>query len=386
MCSSVAYCALMINAGSRDELISESGAAHMAEHLIFKGTYKRKAHHILSRLENVGGDLNAYTTKEDTCVHAAFLNLYYARTLELFSDIVFNSKIAGKAFEVEKNVVIDEIKSYKDNPSELIFDDFDRLLFLNHPLSSNTLGTESAVKKLNETRIEQFINRNYCTGHVVLSSTGEIPFKRLVYYVEKYFGEIPFRTRDMSRIAPDTYSVFDKRVKKQGHQSHCVMGTICDSSDRKFRIAAMMLANLLGGPGMNTRLNMSMRERNGWVYHVEASYVSYSDAGVFNIYFGTDKTNLEKCIMQVERELSVLKENPLTTIQMKRLQQQIVGQMTIGSDNGEARILSAAKSFLTYGRIYHLPDLVEQVYDMSPEYMQDVANRVFNNLSRLVYI
>ncbi len=384
--SAVAYCALMINAGSRDELVHETGVAHLAEHLLFKGTHKRKAHHILSRLENVGGDLNAYTTKEDTCIHAAFLEEYYARTLELFSDIVFGNKISQKAFNLERNVVVDEIKSCKDNPSELIFDDFDHLLFPDHTLGNNTLGTERSVGKLNKTVVEQFIRRNYCTDQIVLSSVGKISFRRLVYFAEKYFGEIPFNSQKILRVVPVVHPFFDKTVNKRGHQSHCILGTTCDSSDRNFRVAMAMLANLLGGPGMNTRLNMSMRERNGWVYHVEASYVPYSDIGTFNIYFGTDKINLERCVTQVERELANLKKKALTGMQMKRLQQQVAGQIAIASDSNEARMLSAAKSLLMFDRIDSIRDMIMQVHDMKPEYLRDVANQVFKRLSRLTYI
>lgn len=384
--SSVAYCGLMINTGSRDELENECGVAHLVEHLIFKETSKRKAHHIFSRMESVGGDLNAYTAKEETCIHAAFLSGYYARALELFSDLVFHHKITEKTLTLEKKVVIDEIKSSKDNPSEMIFDAFDELLFQNHPLGNNTLGTERSVRRLDKMTIERFIARNYHPSQMVLSSVGRISFQQLITYAEKYFGDIPLRPeRHIVRMKPVVHAPFEKLVNKKNHQSHCIIGTTCDSSDREFRIAMTMLANLLGGPGMNTRLNMSLRERNGWVYHVEASYTPYSDIGMFNIYFGTDKINLGKCVAQIEKELAVLKERPLTHLQLKKLQQQIIGQMAIASDNGDVRMLSAGKSMLMYDQVDSLHDICVQISKIGNEQICEIANKVFSNLSFLTY-
>jgi len=384
--SPVAYCALMINAGSRDELKNEYGVAHLTEHLMFKETRKRKSHHILSRMENVGGELNAYTTKEDTCIHAAFLNQHYARSLELFTDIVFNHQITEKLFQLERNVVIDEIKSSKDSPSELIYDEFDDLLFPDHPLGRCTLGTLQSVSRLDKVAIERFAARNYHPNRMVLSSVGNISFKRFIEYAEKYFGGIPMKTSSpVERTAPGAYIPFRKEVGKRNHQSHCIMGTTCDSSVREFRIAMTMLAHLLGGPGMNTRLNMSLRERNGWVYHVEAVYTPYSDVGVFNVYFAGDKTKIGKCVAQIEKELERLKKEPLTTQQLKRLQLQMLGQLAISSDNNDARMLSAGKSMLMFDRVDNLQDICAIINGINAGRLCEIANRVFGNLSFLTY-
>ena len=384
--SPVAYCALMMNTGSRDETEDENGMAHLVEHVFFKETHKRKAHHILSRMENVGGDINAYTTKEDTCVHAAFLNNYYARALELFSDIVFNHKITNKMLGLEKKVVIDEIKSSMDNPSEHIFDTFDEFLFPVHPLGHNTLGTPRSVKKMDKTVVENFIARNYHPSQMVLSSVGNIQFQQLIAYAERYFGGIAFQKKSpLVRTVPAEYIPFEKLMNKKCHQSHCIVGTTCDCSDRKFRVAAAMLANLLGGPGMNTRLNMSLRERKGWVYHVEATYTPYSDIGVFNIYFGTDKTNLAKCIKQIDRELSILKEVFLTDAQLRKLQQQVIGQLAIASDSNDARMLSAGKSVLMFGKVDSLHDICALISGIDADYLCKIANQVFNRFSFLTY-
>ena len=384
--SPVAYCALMMNTGSRDEMDNESGMAHLVEHLLFKETGKRKAHHILSRMENVGGELNAYTTKEDTCIHAAFLNAHYERSLELFNDIVFNHRITDKILQLEKSVVMDEIKSTKDSPSELIFDEFDHLLFPGHPLGRNTLGTTQSVKRMRRTEIEQFVARNYHPEEMVLSSVGNIPFQRLIDIVGKYFDRIPPKYQaSQARTAPQTYIPFKKEVGKKNHQSHCIIGTACDSSDREFRVAMAMLANLLGGPGMNTRLNMSLRERYGWVYHVEASYTPYTDIGVFQIYFASDRSKTEKCILQIEKELDRLKKNPLTREQLKKLQLQTMGQLAIAYENNEARMISAGKSILMFDRVDDLHDICRQIMEVNAERLCEIANEVFCRLSFLTY-
>ena len=384
--SPVAYCALMMNAGSRDELKDEYGAAHLVEHLMFKETGKRKAHHILSRMENVGGELNAYTSKEDTCIHAAFLNSHYARSLELFSDMVFNHKITDKVLQLEKNVVIDEIKSSKDSPSESIFDQFDELMFPNHPLGRNTLGSVHSVQKLGNTDVERFVARNYHPDRMVLSSVGNISFQRLIAFAEKYFGVItPKSQAPVLRDAPGIISPFEKQINKRNHQSHCILGVRCDGSDLEFRVAMTMLANLLGGPGMNTRLNMSLRERHGWVYHVEASYTPYSDVGVFCIYFATNRAKLDNCVEQIEKELNKLKKEPLTEKQLKKLKLQIMGQLAIASDYHDARMLSAGKNLLMFDKIDNLHDFCVQMNTIDAEFLREVANRVFCNLSFLTY-
>ena len=382
--SPVAYCSLMANTGSRDESNREHGAAHLVEHLMFKETGKRKAHHILCRMENVGGEINAYTTKEDTCIHAAFLNVHYARTLELFSDIVFNNKVSDKILQIEKSVVADEIRSSKDSPAEAIFDEFDKHLFPNHPLGRNTLGTAQSVSRLNKMDIEQFIARNYHPRQIVISSAGNISFQRLINYVEKYFGNLPSKVQEpFARISPPTYIPFAKEANKKNHQSHCIIGRTCDSSNREFRVAVSMLANLLGGTGMNTRLNMSLRERHGWVYHVEASYTHYSDTGMFQIYFASDKSKIEKCLSQIDKELEKLKKNPLTKEQLKRLQLQIMGQLAIASDNNDARMLSAGKSIILFDRIDSLHDIFAEITEVSAERLCEVANEIFCDLSLL---
>ena len=383
--SPVAYCALIANTGSRDEQDDESGVAHLVEHLIFKETNKRKSHHILSRLENVGGELNAYTTKEETCVHAAFLSNYYARALDLMSDLMFNQKITGKTLELEKKVVLDEIRSCKDNPSELIFDEFDTMMFPLHSLGYNTLGTEKSVKALSKKTVERFIECNYFTNEIIISSIGKISFQQLIKYSEKYFGNIPVKERVTGRVRPSVASPFERRISRKTHQAHCVLGTVCNGNGPRYRMGMTMLANILGGPGMNTRLNISLREKTGWVYHVESSYISYSDIGIFNTYFGTERSNLEKCIKRVEQEIIQLKNKRLSDFQMNRLRQQMIGQFAIAFDNSEAQMLSAGKNFLMFDKTENLSDIIELINDINAVYLQDLALESFNSLSFLIY-
>lgn len=244
-----AWCGLIIGVGSRDERIEEEGIAHFIEHVIFKGTEKRKAYHILSRIEDVGGELNAYTTKEDTCIYASFLPKDYGRTLELFSDIVFHSVFPEKEIRKEKEVVIDEINSYKDSPSELIFDDFEELIYQGYPIGRNILGSEEAVKCLQREDILKFVERNYHPGRMVVSSIGDIPFERLVRLVERYFGDIPVEDSSLVRLRPEVYCPQHKELARITYQNHCVIGNVAYDYTEDNRLPLSLLVNILGGTG-----------------------------------------------------------------------------------------------------------------------------------------
>jgi predicted Zn-dependent peptidase len=304
--ANVAHCGIILNTGSRDEQEDEWGIAHFIEHVVFKGTTKRKAYHILSRMEDVGGELNAYTTKEETCIYTTFLDKDYKRALELISDITFNSVFPEKELEKEKEVILDEINSYKDSPSELIFDDFEELLFKKDPIGRNILGTPKHIKAFKRDDILKFISNNYHTDQMVISSVGNIPFKKLVKMVEKYFGEIPENIRTEKRQKPNFYKPRTQTLIKNTYQRHCVLGNVAyDLNDDK-RIPLSLLTNILGGPGMNSRLNLSLREKHGLAYNIESNYTPYVDTGVFSIYFGTDKGYLDKCLSLIDKELNLL--------------------------------------------------------------------------------
>ncbi len=385
--ANVAHCGIILNTGSRDETEEEWGIAHYIEHVVFKGTTKRKAYHILSRMEDVGGELNAYTSKEETCVYTTFLNKDYKRSLELIGDITFNSIFPEKELEKEKEVILDEINSYKDSPSELIFDDFEELIFKDDPIGRNILGTPKHVKAFKRDDILNFIKNNYHTDQMVISSVGNIDFKKLVKMVEKFFGHIPESIRTEKRTKPNSYKARTQTMIKKTYQRHCVMGNIAYDLDDERRIPLSLLTNILGGPGMNSRLNMSLRERHGLAYNIEANYTPYADTGVFSIYFGTDKGNLDKCLSLINKEMDLLCTKKLGPGQLTRAKNQMIGQIAISSENNENLMLSIGKSFLLYNRIDSLDELYQKVESITAEQLIEVANEILNKdrLTTLMY-
>ncbi len=381
-----AWCGLIIGVGSRDERIEEEGIAHFIEHVIFKGTEKRKAYHILSRIEDVGGELNAYTTKEDTCIYASFLPKDYGRTLELFSDIVFHSVFPEKEIRKEKEVVIDEINSYKDSPSELIFDDFEELIYQGYPIGRNILGSEEAVKCLQREDILKFVERNYHPGRMVVSSIGDIPFERLVRLVERYFGDIPVEDSSLVRLRPEVYCPQHKELAMDTYQNHCVIGNVAYDYTEDNRLPLSLLVNILGGTGMNSRLNLNIREKYGLAYNVEAAYTPYSDTGVFTVYFGCDARDLDKCVRLCQKEMDGLCEHPLGLMQLHKAKNQMIGQMTLASENNENMMLTIGKSFLIYGKVDELDSICQEIREITPEQLERVAREIFAREKQSVLI
>ena len=288
----VAYCGLVINTGSRDEAAAEQGMAHFIEHMLFKGTRKRKAYYVLSRLEDVGGELNAYTTKEETAVFASFLKDDYDRAIEILHDITFNSVLPEKEIEKEKDVVIEEINSYLDNPAELIFDDFEELIFAGQSIGHNILGTPETVKSFTQKSLLEFISRNYNTDQIVFCSAGNISDDKMIRLFKKYFENVPANIRTSKD--PSAYSYIPNSVTKdmKTFQNHCIIGNVAYNLRDERRLGMFLLNNILGGQGLNSRLNLSLREKNGLAYNVESSYNPYWDTGAFSIYFGTESNHL----------------------------------------------------------------------------------------------
>ena len=385
--SPVAHCGFFINTGSRDETEKEHGIAHFIEHLFFKGTKKRKAFHVLSRLEDVGGELNAYTTKEETCVHASFLKEHYGRTLELLRDIIFNSVFPDKAIESERDVIIDEINSYKDSPSEFIFDDYEDYFFSNHGLGRSILGTSKQLKKIRKDDINGFIAKNYNTDQMVFASVGNISFSRIVYWFEKYFSDIPGNLRTFKRIEFNTYKPFDLTLNKRTFQVHAIMGSLGYNFKDPRRMGLHLLSNIIAGPGMISRLNLALRERNGYSYNIESSYSPYSDVGLFTVYFSTDKAFLGKCFEIINREFELLRNKPLGTIQLKKAKQQILGQLAISYESNENQMLSIGKSYLVYDRVDTFEEIVAKIESINSKELVDISNDVLNinNISTLIY-
>lgn len=386
--SPVSHFGVLINTGSRDEAENEQGIAHFIEHVIFKGTKNRKAFHILNRIEDVGGELNAYTTKEETAVYATFLSEYYQRSVELISDILFNSVFPAKELEREKEVVFEEINSYKDSPSELIFDEFEEILFDGHPIARNILGIPEQIKTFNKDSILKFMEGNYHTDQMVLSSIGNIPMSKIIRLAEKYFGEVPQNIRTKKRLDEYNYRPETRVIQKDTFQAHCVVGNIAPNIYSQQRMPMVLLNNILGGQSMNSRLNMALRERNGMAYNVESSYTGYSDTGEFSIYFGTDKENLDQAQALVYKELRKIQESAMGIIQLSRAKKQLIGQLAISTENREDLMLSIGKSMLFFNQVDPMEAVFRKIESIEAKEIMEIARQVFDGTtnSTLIYL
>lgn len=386
----VAYCGVAVDAGTRDELDNESGMAHFLEHLLFKGTRHRKAWHILNRMESVGGDLNAYTNKEETVVYSAFLTEHFARAAELLTDIVFFPTFPPRELEKEAEVVIDEILSYEDNPAELIFDDFEALLFGSHPLGRNILGSPERLQHYRTEEATAFWQRCYRPQGMVFFVQGNLDFRRVVSLLERLTEDIPASpSPELRRTPPGLYVPRTLVSPRDIHQAHVMTGTRVDGlEDDHRRIALCLLANLLGGPGMNSRLNLSLRERRGLVYNVEANLTTYTDTGLLAVYFGCDATDADRCTDLTLRELQRLYRDGLTAAQLAAAQKQLVGQMGVAADNRENMALSMAKSYLHYGKVETQEEVARLIFSLTPDRIREVARETLaeERMSRLAYV
>ncbi len=385
--SSVGHIGFLVNAGTRDETEEELGLAHFIEHTLFKGTSKRKAYQIINRLEDVGGELDAYTTKEDTFISATFLKNYFDRAIELISDIAFNSTFPEKEIEKEKEVVIDEINSYKDNPSELIFDEFENMLFNNHPLGHDILGTKASVKKLSSKKITQFIKKNYGTNEIIISVVGSMEFKNVKNKFIKYFDNIPANIINNDRNIPVVFKQQEVIKSKDTFQSHCLMGGLAYKTSHKNRINLILLNNLIGGPGMNSLLNMSLREKHGLVYNVESNYSYFNDTGYWSIYLGTDKDNLNKSIDLAQKILKEKRNKIITCSKLNKIKKQLLGQIAIGAENYSDYAFTMAKSKLIYGKINSFAEIEKSINEITASDLLETANEIYtsNNTSLLIY-
>lgn len=383
----VSHCGLMVETGSRDEMKSENGLAHMIEHLIFKGTRKRKTWHILSRIENVGGELNAYTTKEETVIYASFLSPYYERTLELFSDVTFNSIFPEKEVKKEKEVILDEINSYNDSPAELIYDDFEQLIFNEHPMGRNILGSAENVSGFFRKDIIKFLKSHYNTQNMVIASVGNIEFSKLIMFIEKYFDHSTFSSHQTIRTPFQHFRPSSKVIKKDSYLSHLMLGAPAYSRTDRKKPAMMLLNNLLGGPAMNSRLNMGIREKYGFAYQIESYYQPYSDTGVFSVYLGTDKKYISKGIELIKKELNILKNKKTGTLQFDRAQKQFMGQIAISYEIPVNEMLGIARSHLYRNKVNSFEQNIKIIKELTASNLMEVANEIFNfeNMSQLIY-
>jgi predicted Zn-dependent peptidase len=384
--SSVCHCALTVNAGSRDELVSEHGVAHLAEHAIFKGTEHRRAFHISSRLENLGGELNAFTTKEDTTIHATTLRADFPKAAELIADIVFHSTFPAHEIEREKQVIIDEINSYRDIPQEMIYDDFEALMFAGSPLERNILGTRQSVGRQSGTSIRRFMERAYTPDQMVFSAIGSFSEKSFARCVERFFGDIPATTRCFDRVAPPAYEPFERISSKNGHhQAHCITGNRAYDLRDERRVALSLVINVLGGPSSNSRLNMVLRERNGLSYNIEAGYSPFTDTGFAGVYFSCEKENIERCRRLVGEEIDRLTQMPLTPRQLSMAKKQFIGQYLVSMEGNEGYMLGVAKSLLVYNEVDSLKTICDKVDAMTADELMSASRDVFTGSSTIIY-
>lgn len=383
----IAHMALMVNIGMRDELTNENGLAHFIEHMLFKGTKKRKAYHILSCLENVGGELNAYTTKEETCIHASFLKDHYNKAIDLISDIAFNSIYPENELEKEKEVIIDEINSYKDSPAEEIFDEFENNLYRDHEMGRNILGTTELVNNYTRNDLCLFLKNNYSTDKMVIATIGDISFNKFKTKITSHFGEYQSTGGASHRTKFESLPTFTKIEERNNHLSHCIIGGTAYHFDSSKKMQMILLNNILGGPGMNSRLNLNIREKYGFAYTIESQYNAYSDTGNFSIYMGVDPHSLDKAIDLVHKELNKLKNNKLGTIQMSNAQNQLVGQLALSSESGLGELLSMTRAAFSKEGVETLSETVKKIRELKSEYILDVANEIFceNNLNLMIY-
>ncbi len=431
--SKVVYCGYQINAGTRNEELGEEGLAHFCEHVTFKGTERRKAWHILNCLESVGGDLNAYTNKEGTVYYSAILKEHIARAVDLLTDIVFHSVYPQAEIDKEVEVICDEIESYNDSPAELIYDEFENIIFKGSPLGHNILGTAEQVRSFKTEDALRFTRKLYRPDNAIFFAYGDIDFKKLVKLIRKALADddsgkvaenaansvgklaeekLPQISQitqisgdensitteksvsSVKSVGPENYPSVGKEIagqtivmQKNTHQAHVMIGTRAYDVNDSRRMPLYLLNNMLGGPGMNAKLNLALREHNGLVYTVESTMVAYGDTGIWSIYFGCDEHDVKRCLRLVRKELDKFMQKPLSEAQLKAAKKQIKGQVGVACDNRENFALDFGKSFLHYGWEKNVDRLYEQVDEITAEQIQAVAQELFDKdrLTTLIF-
>ncbi len=398
--SQVVYCGYQIASGTRNESSGEEGIAHFCEHMTFKGTERRNAIQIINALEGVGGELNAFTNKEDTVFYAAISKEHFSQAVDTLTDIVFHSQYPQHEIEKEVEVICDEIESYNDSPAELIYDDFENIIFEGHPLGHNILGKAEQLRTYTTEDALRFVRRNYRTNNAIFFAYGDVDFAKICKSVECRTDSVECRVENVEFATAaeiscgavansKLYTLNSQLIVRQlnTHQAHVMLGTRAYDIHHPLRIPLYLLNNILGGPGMNARLNISLRERNGLVYTVESTMVSYSDTGIWCIYFGCDSHDIKRCLKLVRRELDKMMQKPLSATQLRNAKRQLKGQIAIACDNREQFALDFGKSFLHYGWEKDITHLYESIDNVTAEDIQKVANELFatNMLTTLIY-
>lgn len=370
----IVHCGFILDIGSRDEREEQLGIAHFWEHMAFKGTTKRKAFHILNKLDSVGGELNAYTTKEKICFYASVLDKHMESAFELLQDITFDSIFPEKQIEKERGVILEEMALYHDSPEDAIQDEFDRVIFKDHPLGENILGTQSSVRSFRRQDFKDFLKANLNTERVVFSCVGNVPFKKVQRLANKYFEAIPHSKAQKERILFEGYQPNNEISRRSMTQAQCAIGTTAYERNHKNKLPFYMLMNILGGPGMNSRLNLALREKYGFVYNVDASYHPFSDTGLFSIFFGTEPGQVERSRKLVLKELKRLREKPLGSLQLHMAKEQMIGQLAMAEENNTSMMLMMGKSILDLEKIDDLESIFDRIRKISASELQDIAN------------
>ena len=385
--SIVAHLGVTIRAGSRFEGEKEEGLAHFLEHCIFKGTKKRRAFHVLSRLDSVGGELNAYTTKEEICVYSSFTIEHLKRASDLLADIVFNSTFPEKEIEKEKEVVLDEINSYLDSPSDKIFDDFESYMFPNNPLGNNILGTVESVQSFQREDLERYVKRFFFPANMVVSFVGNLKPEAILKKLNKDFGQYTHHEELIDPIAPEFLQPFDRTEAEANYQSHIMIGGRAPGYNHPNRRVFTLLVNILGGPALNSRLGLSIREKYGYTYSIEASYTPFEEVGYWSVYAGTDPKYQKKTIRLIKKEIQRFIDEPLTDSQLKMAKEQMKGHFALGMDSNVGVMLNFGKSLLVFNEIDTLAEIYEAIEGITPQEIQGIAKEFLNEsqLSSLVF-
>lgn len=386
--SQVVYCGYDVAAGTRDEMPGEEGIAHFCEHMTFKGTARRHALQIINALEGVGGDLNAFTNKEDTVFYAAISKEHFAKAVDVLTDIVFHSEYPQHEIEKEVEVICDEIESYNDSPAELIYDEFENILFKGHPLGHNILGQAEQLRTYKTEDFLRYARRCYRPDNMVFFTYGDIDFKKLVNTLNRSLSFIVAPSTNISSINYKLSTINDTIIREIGtHQAHVMIGTRGYHYNHPYRMMLYLLNNILGGPGMNARFSLSLRERYGLVYTVESMMTCYSDTGLWSVYFGCDHHDIKRCCRLVRKELDRVMQKPLSANQLTAVKRQLKGQIAIACDNREQFALDFGRSFLHHGTERHLDDLYRRIDAITAEDIQTVANELFatERLTTLIF-
>jgi predicted Zn-dependent peptidase len=387
--SPVVHCGYIIGAGTRHEAADDSGMAHFIEHMSFKGTRRRRACHITNGLERVGGDLNAYTNKQETVYYAAVLRNDFRRAADLLTDIVFHSTYPQHEIDREVEVICDEIDSYQDSPAEIIFDEYEALLFADHPLGRDILGRAERLRSYTTADARRFVDAYYLPSNATFFVRGDLEPRRLQATMEALWRDAPAARPTTPAVTAPTAPrrAIERRTHRDTHQAHVIMGTTTFGGNDPRRYGMLLLNNILGGPGMNSRLNMSLRERAGLVYAVDASLTTYVDAGWWSVYFGCDGADVERCRRRVVRELRRFIDTPLTAAQLAAAKKQLCGQIGIAAEAAENRALALGKDFAHYHTLHDPQRLCQRLQEVTADHLQEIAAEVYNpdTLTTLIY-